>query len=95
MPRFIASQITNRDLESGFPLISASVLLAWTGTGGPRTDVIAHLTGFTSGMLIGVLLCADFYLWPNFLRRRQLLQQVAITLFSILIGWTLALLSSH
>lgn len=76
------------------PIISASVLLAWTGTGGPRTDVIAHLTGFTSGMLIGVLLCADFYLWPNFLRRRQLLC-AAITLFSILIGWTLALLSSH
>ena len=76
------------------PIISACVLLAWTGTGGPRTDVIAHLTGFTSGVLIGVLMCADFYLWPNFLRQRQLLC-VVVTLLSILIGWTLALLSSH
>jgi rhomboid protease GluP len=38
------------------PLVSASVLLAWLGTGGVRTDVAAHVTGFLSGTAVGALL---------------------------------------
>jgi hypothetical protein len=30
-------------------------LLAFTGAGGENTDVIAHVTGFLSGALLGVL----------------------------------------
>src|SRR5690606_35050914 len=35
------------------PLIAAVALLAFTGAGGERTDVLAHLTGFISGALVG------------------------------------------
>ncbi len=36
------------------PLIAAVALLAFTGVGGERTDVLAHLTGFGSGALVGL-----------------------------------------
>jgi membrane associated rhomboid family serine protease len=36
------------------PLIAAVALLAFTGAGGERTDVLAHLTGFASGALVGI-----------------------------------------
>lgn len=35
------------------PLVGGVVLLAMTGVGGERTDVVAHLTGFLAGLLIG------------------------------------------
>lgn len=37
------------------PIVAAIALLAFTGAGGERTDVLAHLTGFGSGALIGLL----------------------------------------
>jgi rhomboid protease GluP len=37
------------------PLIGGILLLAYTGTGGERTDVVAHLTGFIAGLAIGWL----------------------------------------
>lgn len=37
------------------PLIAAAALLGFTGAGGERTDVLAHLTGFASGALVGLL----------------------------------------
>ncbi len=37
------------------PLVGAVVLLAYLGTGGARTDVAAHVTGFLSGMMLGIL----------------------------------------
>ena len=44
---------------SGFkrwaPLVSGVVLLGFLGAGGERTDVGAHVAGFVSGALIGVL----------------------------------------
>jgi rhomboid protease GluP len=38
------------------PLIAGVFLLAFTGAGGERTDVLAHLTGFITGALAGWLL---------------------------------------
>ncbi len=35
------------------PLIGGVVLFAFTGIGGERTDVVAHATGFLSGMIMG------------------------------------------
>lgn len=35
------------------PLVAGVFLLAFTGTGGERTDVLAHLTGFAMGALAG------------------------------------------
>lgn len=36
------------------PLIAGVMLLGFLGAGGERTDVIAHVTGFASGCLLGV-----------------------------------------
>jgi rhomboid protease GluP len=36
------------------PLIAGVILLGFLGAGGERTDVIAHVTGFASGCLLGV-----------------------------------------
>jgi rhomboid protease GluP len=38
------------------PLVAGVALLAFTGTGGERTDVLAHLLGFVAGVGIGSLL---------------------------------------
>ena len=37
------------------PLIGGAVLLSYLGTGGVRTDVTAHGTGFIAGVLLGTL----------------------------------------
>lgn len=37
------------------PLIAGVLLLAWTGVGGERTDVLAHVTGAVSGLLTGMM----------------------------------------
>ncbi len=37
------------------PLVAAIALLAFTGAGGERTDVIAHITGFLSGAALGAV----------------------------------------
>jgi membrane associated rhomboid family serine protease len=36
------------------PLVAGVILLGFTGAGGERTDVLAHLTGFAMGALAGV-----------------------------------------
>ena len=37
------------------PLVAAVALLAMTGVGDERTDIVAHLAGFATGALTGVL----------------------------------------
>jgi membrane associated rhomboid family serine protease len=37
------------------PLVAGAILLTWFGTGDADTDIVAHLTGFASGALFGVL----------------------------------------
>lgn len=37
------------------PLVGGVILLAFTGTGGERTDIFAHLAGFASGLLLGAV----------------------------------------
>lgn len=36
------------------PAVAGTVLLTWFGTGGERTDITAHLTGFIAGALPGL-----------------------------------------
>jgi len=36
------------------PLVAGVILLGFTGAGGERTDVLAHLTGFAMGVLAGL-----------------------------------------
>jgi MYXO-CTERM domain-containing protein len=47
-----------RDLEGRWalrwaPIVGGVVLLGFTGAGGERTDIIAHLTGFLAGLALG------------------------------------------
>lgn len=37
------------------PVVGAVIMLAWLGTGGERTDIVAHLTGFIVGFVLGVI----------------------------------------
>ncbi|MFQ5502662.1 MAG: rhomboid family intramembrane serine protease [Phycisphaerae bacterium] len=37
------------------PVVGGVALLALTGTGGERTDIMAHVTGFLSGLILGGL----------------------------------------
>jgi len=36
------------------PLVAGVALLGWTGSAGEGTDLVAHLAGFTTGVLLGV-----------------------------------------
>jgi membrane associated rhomboid family serine protease len=37
------------------PLIAGILLLAWTGIGGERTDILAHVMGLLAGLIIGAM----------------------------------------
>ena len=69
------------------PLVAGVCLLGFTGVGGERTDVLAHLTGFAVGGVAGFLLA---------LRRRppgaagQVLAGAA-TLAAVALAWVVAL----
>ncbi len=47
----------SRWMRNASPLIGGLALLAFTGTGGENTDILAHLAGFVVGTAIGAL-CA-------------------------------------
>ncbi|WP_040766068.1 rhomboid family intramembrane serine protease [Novipirellula maiorica] len=49
--RWAASQ--EKPFKRWSPLIGGVLLLAFTGVGGERTDVLAHVTGFVAGLMIG------------------------------------------
>ena len=38
------------------PVVGGLWLLTWLGTGGERTDIVAHLTGFVAGFVFGAVL---------------------------------------
>jgi rhomboid protease GluP len=75
------------------PLIAGVILLGWTGSGGEGNDVdvVAHVTGFAVGALLGATAALP--------RWRQMLQRVpqwltgAAALASIAIAWSYALAS--
>jgi rhomboid protease GluP len=69
------------------PLIAGVFMLAFTGAGGERTDVLAHLTGFVVGVAAGALLALRHHLFGP---RAQWLAGLA-TLAMIAGAWWLAL----
>ncbi|MDY6944917.1 MAG: rhomboid family intramembrane serine protease [Pseudomonadota bacterium] len=71
------------------PLIAGVILLGFLGAGGERTDVVAHVTGFISGCLLGVVLgkIPERY----FDSRRLQLATGALALATIAVAWWLAL----
>jgi len=71
------------------PMVGGVLLLAYTGTGGERTDVAAHLTGFVAGLLIGGL----GSMLPEPVLRDRRIQVSAAVLAGALVAlcWALAL----
>jgi len=71
------------------PLIAGVMLLGFLGAGGERTDVVAHVTGFLSGCMLGVI----FGKMPEryFDSRRLQRAAGALTLITVAGAWLLAL----
>ena len=69
------------------PLVAGVILLGFTGAGGERTDVLAHLTGFAMGTLAGVAHAT----WR--IPRGPLAQWLSglIAIAALAVAWTLAL----
>lgn len=71
------------------PLVAGIALLAFTGTGGENTDILAHLAGFVVGTGIGAL-CARLTMpAPGHFRVQWIAGLAALALLSL--AWTLAL----
>jgi rhomboid protease GluP len=73
------------------PLVAAIALLALTGVGGERTDVVAHLAGFFSGVVTGTLLA--FSVAEVLGRRSAQLVAGVVSLVALVGAWTWALWS--
>jgi membrane associated rhomboid family serine protease len=70
------------------PIVGGIALLAYTGTGGPNTDIGAHLAGFVCGFGVGMLLT----LLPDIPRNRRFQQLCgALTLAMLSMAWINAL----
>jgi membrane associated rhomboid family serine protease len=52
------TEMRMRAIERGAPLVSGVLLLTMFGMAGERTDVVAHVAGFFSGMLTGWVLAS-------------------------------------
>ena len=71
------------------PLVAGVLLLAWTGIGGERTDVTAHVTGLAAGVLVG----AAWGFIPTTVLEKRWVQAMAalLALLMVALAWTLAL----
>ncbi|HXY95629.1 MAG TPA: rhomboid family intramembrane serine protease [Steroidobacteraceae bacterium] len=73
------------------PLVAGVALLGWTGSAGEGTDLVAHLAGFTTGVLLGVAVASG--------ASRRWLERVpqwltgAAALAEIAVAWAFALRS--
>ncbi len=70
------------------PIVGGLALLMYTGTGGPDTDIGAHLLGFVGGFLFGMLLIA---LGPVPTDRRSQTVAGALALLIVATSWLVAL----
>lgn len=70
------------------PIVGGLALLMYTGTGGPNTDIGAHLLGFVCGFLTGMMLI-QLGLTRNDKRTQQLCGALALLLLGV--SWLIAL----
>ena len=70
------------------PIVGGLALLMFTGTGGPNTDIGAHLLGFVSGFLTGMFLIAMGPL-PSDKRAQMVAGGLALAL--VVTSWVVAL----
>jgi rhomboid protease GluP len=73
------------------PLVAGVILLGWTGSAGEGTDVVAHLTGFAMGALLGAT--AALPRSQRWLKRVPQWLTGALALASLIIAWWCALRS--
>jgi membrane associated rhomboid family serine protease len=73
------------------PLVAGLALLAFTGAGGERTDVLAHLLGFATGVLAGTVHARRRGGSSGFDSTRVQWLAAAGTIGLLLLGWTLAI----
>ena len=65
------------------PLVAGVILLGWTGSAGEGTDLVAHLAGFTTGVVLGVAAAAGAsHRWleriPQWLAGAAALAEIAV-----------------
>ncbi len=72
------------------PIVGGFALLMYTGTGGPNTDIGAHLMGFVCGMAGGMLLSP---LQSRLTRKRLQTNAAILTCMLITVAWGLAFLA--
>ncbi len=78
-------------LRRWLPIGSALALLAFMGTAGERTDVLAHLAGFIMGAIVGV--AASFF--TVFVTRVNIQRNcAAISVVLVIVAWWIALANS-
>lgn len=84
--------IQTSTLKRWTPIIGGVLLLSWLGTGGMRTDVLAHVSGFFSGILLGVI----YETYGHRITTKSSSQSIfAITSIAIVvIAWLTALFTS-
>ncbi|MGI9234425.1 MAG: rhomboid family intramembrane serine protease [Woeseiaceae bacterium] len=70
------------------PIVGGLALLMYTGTGGPNTDIGAHLLGFVCGFLTGILL---ILLGPVPTDRRSQIVAGGLALLIVALSWVVAL----
>lgn len=71
------------------PLIAGVILLGWTGSAGEGTDLVAHLAGFTAGVLLGIAAATSAS--RRWLERVPQWLSGAAALAEIVIAWGFAL----
>jgi membrane associated rhomboid family serine protease len=78
-------------MQRAAPLVAGVALLAFTGLGGERTDVLAHALGFGAGALIGAL--AAGLPWPAPGRRGPQWAAGGATLGLVAAAWAAAIVA--
>jgi membrane associated rhomboid family serine protease len=73
------------------PLIAGVALLAFTGAGGDRTDVLAHVTGFAMGVLAGAIHAARISRVPAGTGARSQASAALAAGVLLIASWALAL----
>jgi rhomboid protease GluP len=76
-------------MRNASPLLGGFALLAFTGTGGENTDILAHFAGFAVGTAIGAV-CARLPMPPPGRSGLQWASGLAAVAL-IVIAWAMAL----
>lgn len=76
-------------LQRAAPLVAGIALLAFTGAGGERTDLLAHLLGFAVGVLAGAALAHTRLPPPGASRPQWVAGAIAVSVLAV--SWVAAL----